>query len=237
MHVVLGWRTWLWMALGICAAATAVAYKLDPQPLAAAQRGISVGSIVSALAVATPVWRLLWLVPSISEKLPLLDGRWVGVQKSNWPLISALAEGSRSAGYGVDVDKDPLPPLLETEVVVEVTSSFFTIGMKLVSVSKYQNSELRAAILTPATLQARGRLTYMFASRVPIPERTDSGRFDGAADLEIHKDDDGTLRLEGPVWTNRNWAKGLNTAGCIQLTRREDWSAPKWLRERSLPTR
>lgn len=234
MHAVVPWRTWLWLALVACAAATIAAFAYNPDILGAMRTGIAVGSGLSLLFVSTPLWRLIWLLPPIREKLPILDGVWTGVQHSNWPLIEAMKVGSKAAKKGLDVDDGAaLPALLATAVLVEIRSTFFSIRMDLVSsVTKYQTSELKAAVLTPATEKARGRLTYVFQGRVLQPVGSDTDRFDGAADLEIHHGQNGALSMTGFVWTNRLWRRGLNTAGSIELKRTESWVLPGLLRGR-----
>lgn len=140
---------------------------------------------------------------------------------------------SKAPNAGIDVDNagTSLPGLLDTQIEVEIRATFFNIRMDLSGVvTSYQNSVLKAAVLTPETDIGRGRLTYVFEGRVPRPKSTDVERFDGAADLEIYIPDAGELELKGKVWTNRNWPKGLNTAGVIELRRVESWIAPPFLR-------
>jgi hypothetical protein len=241
MNAVLPWTRWFSFALWICAFVSLAAYSHDAnhEIWSALKTGISIGSALSAAFVATPVWRLAWLFPPLRRRLPLLDGVWSGVQSSNWLIIQAMKDGSKAETRGVDVDDagSPLPALLETPVNVEIRTTFFAIRMDLVSATTgYQNSVLKAAVLTPETDMARGRLTYVFEGRVPRPQTTDVDRFDGAAELEIHRSDDGVLELKGCVWTNRNWAKGLNTAGLIELKRDKSWAIPALLRSRRKPT-
>ncbi len=233
MNAVFPWSRWLQAALWVCAAAVAVAYGFDQKHdiWHAVETGVSTGSTLCTVFVLTPLWRALWLFPLIRKRLPLLDGEWRGVQTSNWPIIQALKDGAKSPRRGIDVDDaaTDFPALLNTEVEVTIASTFFTIRMDLQTAGTgYQNSTLKAAVLTPETDKARGRLTYVFEGRVPIPRSTDVDRFDGAADLDIRQDTGG-LTLGGCVWTNRNWSKGLNTAGRIVLRREIDGSVPKWV--------
>ncbi|MDO9335661.1 MAG: hypothetical protein Q7T61_04620 [Caulobacter sp.] len=231
MHAVFGWRIWLTAVLVVFGVGVALAMSTGRTPVAAAQLALSVTSTSALVFVATPIWRLVWLLPGIGTKLPLLDGRWVGLQRSNWPIIDALKEGAKSKDVGIDVDNAAslLPALLDTEVEAEISCSFFAVKMHLESMTKYQNSVVKVSRLLPADDQQRARFFYVFEGRVPVPRSTDVDKYDGAAGLEVIPGKSGKLVLSGPVWTNRNWAKGLNTAGCIELRRVEDASVPKWI--------
>ena len=240
MNAIWPWQRWLYLAASVCGLAALAAFLLDPNHAwnakhlwSAIKTGISVGMTICGIFVATPAWRLLWVLPGMRRKLPLLDGRWRGIQSSNWPVIEAMKNHAKAPSAGIDVDNagTALPGLLDTQIEVEIRNTFFNIRMDLLSVAtRYQNSVLKAAILAPETEIARGRLTYVFEGRVPRPQSTDVERFDGAAELEIYVPDVGELELKGKVWTNRNWPKGLNTAGVIELKRGESWVVPSFLR-------
>lgn len=243
MHVVLPWQKWLALIGKICVAFTVLSMVWHHDKLgegwkvwvSIAKDGVTGTTLLTLAVVNTPAWRLLWLWPGFNKRLPILDGRWSGAQSSNWPVLAALRQGSRQAGKGLDVDnEEALPALLDTPVEVDITTTFFTIRMDLKTAeTEYLKSKLRAAVLIPATDLARGRLTYVFEASVLRPEGTDEGRFDGAADLDIHPGMAGHLRLEGPMWTTRRWRQGLNTAGCIKLDRVESWVLPEWLRPKA----
>jgi hypothetical protein len=240
MNAIWPWQRWLYLATTICGLAALASFVLDPNHVwsakhvwSAVKTGVSIGMTVCGLVVSTPAWRLLWILPGMRRKLPLLDGRWRGIQSSNWPVIEAMKNDAKAATAGIDVDNagTTLPGLLDTQLEVEIRTTFFGIRMELLSViTNYQNSFLKAAVLTPETEIARGRLTYIFEGRVPRPKSTDVDRFDGAAELEIYVADTGELELNGKVWTNRNWPNGLNTAGVIELKRAESWAVPSFLR-------
>ena len=242
MNAIWPWQRWLYLAASICGLAALAAFLLDPSHVwsakhvwSAIRTGVSVGMTICGVFVATPAWRLLWILPGMRRKLPLLDGRWRGVQSSNWPVIEAMKNDAQAPRAGIDVDNagETLPDLLDTQLQVEIRTTFFSIRMDLLSVvTNYQNSVLKAAVLTPETEIARGRLTYVFEGRVPKPKSTDVERFDGAAELEIYVADAGELELKGKVWTNRTWPKGLNTAGVIELKRVQSWAIPSFLRFR-----
>jgi hypothetical protein len=240
VNAIWPWQRWLYVAVFICSLTSFAAFALDPNHVwtakhlwSAVRTGMSIGITICGFIVATPVWRLLWVFPGMSQKLPLLDGRWSGIQSSNWPVIEAMKNAAKTSSAGIDVDnaETVLPALLDTQLKVEIRTTFFSIRMELLSVvTNYQNSILKAAVLTPETDLARGRLTYVFEGRVPRPKSTDVDRFDGAAELEIYSAGRDELELKGKVWTNRNWPKGLNTAGVVELKREESWAVPSFLR-------
>lgn len=243
MHVVLPWHKWLALVGKICVACTVLSLVWHHDKLGAgwkvwlsiAKDGVTGTTLLILAVVNTPAWRLLWFWPGFNKRLPILDGRWSGVQSSNWPVLAALRHGSRQTRKGLDVDdEEALPELLDTPVEVDITTTFFTIRMDLKTAqTEYLQSKLRAAVLIPATDLARGRLTYVFEAIVRKPVGSDEGKFDGAADLDIHADPAGRLSLEGPMWTTRKWRQGLNTAGCIKLERVESWVLPQWLRPKA----
>lgn len=240
MHVVLAWQKWLALLGKAFLVLTGLSLLLHQDKLGEGWKvwfsilkdGVSWTTVLTLAVVTTPTWRLLWLWPGFNKKLPIPDGRWTGVQSSNWPVLDALRQGSRQARKGLDVDDEKaLPELLDTPVEVDIITTFFSIRMDLrTGQTDYLQSKLRAAVLIPATDLARGRLTYVFEATVRKPKGSDEGKFDGAADLDIHSSPAGRLSLEGPMWTTRKWRQGLNTAGCIKLERVESWVLPEWLR-------
>ncbi len=164
--------------------------------------------------------RLRWWT-SILRRLPYplkaaraarLDGEWVGSQFSNWPIVSARRTESENNGSSSQ------PDLLETQVEAIIRVRIFGTSMCLKSISGYQESDTISARLHDEGQDKEIRLAYLFRSSVPTPELTDEGSFMGAADLRLEKQTDGSLLLTGPMFTNRSWQNGLNTAGTIRLT-------------------
>lgn len=223
MHSVLGWKTWVWAALAVCAAIVAVRISLGVEPLQAAQNGLSWTLLAVTAFVFTPIWRLLWLLPWFQRKAPPLDGVWTGVVSSNRSVQEAMKDAAKQAGApAIDVDSVgvALPALTQVNVTVTIRTSFVGITLELESAGdRYQTSSLRVVEMKPATDGPGASLHYIFEGRVLNPRPGDVDRFDGAASLTIHKDDQGRLHMEGPTWTNRAWTRGLNTAGLIRMIR------------------
>jgi hypothetical protein len=131
---------------------------------------------------------------------PDLDGTWRGTLESNWPQISAHLPGATPA--------TALQPVAAT---LRVKARLLSISVTLETDTRYSDSE--------TVLVGIGKnngdvpfLTYVYQNRTPNPQPSDTGFHYGAARLEL-RDEDGVPTLRGPYWTNRNWEKGLNTAG------------------------
>ena len=173
--------------------------------------------------VFTPIWRLLWLLPWFQRKAPPLDGVWTGVVSSNRSVQEAMKDAAKQAGaLAIDVDSVgvALPALTQVNVTATIRTSFVGITLELESAGdRYQTSSLKVVEMKPATDGPGASLHYIFEGRVLNPRPGDVDRFDGAASLTIHKDDQGRLHMEGPTWTNRAWTRGLNTAGLIRMIR------------------
>lgn len=105
MHSVLGWKAWLTAALAICVAIIGARLLVGSEILPSLQSGMSLTSLLVTVFVATPIWRLLWLVPYFQRKAPQLDGEWSGVVASNWSVVERLKEAAKQAGApALDVD-------------------------------------------------------------------------------------------------------------------------------------
>lgn len=231
MHSVLGWKTWLLAALALCAALIAIQLALGVEAVQAVPKGVSWASLGVTIFVATPLWRFLWLVPWFCRRAPPLDGVWTGSVFSNWSIVEAMKEGAKQAGAPpIDVDSInvPVPNLTAVPVTATIRTSFFGINLELESLGdRYQTSSLKVVEMKPASDGPGASLHYIFEGRVLQPKPGDVTCFDGAASLTVLVDANGCYSLEGPTWTNRAWARGLNTAGLIRMTctERRFWSA------------
>lgn len=223
MHSVLGWKTWVWVALVACAALVVLRVTQGAEPLQAAQNGISWTLLGVTVFVLTPVWRLLWLIPWFQRKAPPLDGVWTGFVSSNRSIHEAMKEAAKQTGApAVDIDAFDanLPALTEVAVTATIRTSFTSIALELESSGdRYQTSSLKVVEMKSATDGPGASLHYIFEGRVLHPQPGDVACFDGAASLTIRLNEEGVLCMEGPTWTNRAWTRGVNTAGVIRLSR------------------
>lgn len=222
MHVVLSWRTWLMMALFVSVAFAVVAHLVLGMDYVSSGRGAAgVTSFLALVFTSTPAWRLLWILPAIREKAPLLDGTWTGEIRSNWSIVTAIREAAKQAGAdAIDLDRldQRLPDLSITTVEATMKSSFFNVSMALKSGGGgYQNSRLSAVVYKPASDGHPPVLHYLFQAQVLEPKAGDVACFEGAGSLTVTTAQQGEILLDGSTWTNRSWARGLNTAGVVRL--------------------
>ncbi|MGR3716053.1 MAG: hypothetical protein ACU0B1_04810 [Thermohalobaculum sp.] len=141
----------------------------------------------------------------VGRYFPPIEGKWKGQLTSNWPTIAAMA-------------KLPAGNTGPTEIIAEIKARLFTVGLETKSATGYSTSETLSVHVTKKGLKEALRLAYIYEGRTPQPLGTDSGQHYGAAilDLEVVGR---TLRLSGSYWTDRNWSRGLNTAGRLELVK------------------
>lgn len=136
---------------------------------------------------------------------PDLDGEWEGELFSNWPRIAQRGEtGAEPA------------ELLGRQARVTIKARLLSVSMALDTKDAYSNSKTVLAGVTRDDTSERCCLTYVYENRTPHPKQTDAEFHLGAAMLTLKKESGGDV-LEGPYWTNRNWTKGLNTAGMARF--------------------
>jgi hypothetical protein len=220
MHSILPWKMWLSIVFSVFGAIVLINVWFGAQPFEAARTAGAWTTLLATIFV-TIGWKVLWLLPSIAAKIPAIDGEWTGVMRSNWSIVDALKTAAKQNGApAVDVD-DPnneRPALVEVPVHVTACTTFLGVSLVLeTGDGGYQISRLKAAEVKPAADGAPATLAYVFEGRVQHPRPGDSSCFEGAGILSIRKGSDGVLTMQGPGWTNRNWERGLNTAGLLHL--------------------
>lgn len=142
--------------------------------------------------------------------IPDIDGRWSGDLESNWAQVSARLKGD----YPVAGQPTQLVP-----VSVVIKARLLSVNMRLEADSRYSNSDTIAVSVSCHGAAGTLRLAYVYENHTPNPEQTDSGHHFGAGYVDLLDRGD-TQSFEGNYWTNRNWTKGLNTAGRIVLRRK-----------------
>jgi hypothetical protein len=135
-------------------------------------------------------------------RFPDLDGMWRGSLESNWPLVSVRLQNAPAQ-----------PPSQPVPATLRVKARLLSIHLSLETDSRYSDSE---TILVGVSKSGGDVpcLTYIYRNRTPSPLSTDSGIHHGAARLEL-RPENGVPTFRGTYWTDRNWEKGLNTAGAV----------------------
>ena len=91
--------------------------------------------------------------------------------------------------------------------------------MKLVSATRYSESETLSVRLRRDPETGSDQIVYIYKNSTRNPQPTDEQFHMGAGCIDIVRGKGG-LELHGVYWTNRNWARALNTAGTITLKRK-----------------
>jgi hypothetical protein len=178
----------------------------------------SATGIILLLAGESPLFHAIWKY-NVVQKLffPYIHGRWEGEISSNWPVIRTIRE---HAGSGKQTNPDEMNidnlGALSEEVVVEIKASFLRVSMKLVPKTGYSDSVTVA--LKPVIEGDRGHpcLYYVYRATVRANVPTDSGVHYGAGSMDVLRGK-GPLTLRGIYWTEREWRKGMNTAGILDV--------------------
>lgn len=157
------------------------------------------GAILFGLG-STGLFPKLCRLRPLRGTFPDLDGTWKGSLESNWPLVSARLESAPA--------QLPARPVAAT---LRVKARLLSVHLSLETASRYSDSE---TVLVGVSKSGGDVpcLTYVYLNRTPSPLPTDTGIHHGAARLEL-REEDGVPTLRGTYWTDRNWQKGLNTAG------------------------
>jgi hypothetical protein len=168
---------------------------------------VSASGLFIALAGQSPIFPFLCRLPFVQNWFPPIDGNWKVAIESNWPAIQQRTHPGSSA-----------VPLASVPATVKIIARLFYIRMNLDTDNRYSTSKTVFVRATRDAEDGSVTLHYLYRSSVRLPEATDSDSHDGAANLTVeqHGSD---LWLEGVYWTNRNWHRGLNTAGKITLRR------------------
>lgn len=154
----------------------------------------------------TSLFPLICRLPSLRNFFPPIDGEWQVVIRSNWNVLRQL------------VGQAPGDALYSKEGRVIITSRLFSVRMKFQSKDEYSQSTTTIVGVRRDPEHGTIELHYCYHNITLNPEMTDSGSHYGAARLAVNEKN-GVIALAGEYWTNRNWNKGLNTAGLIKFER------------------
>lgn len=136
---------------------------------------------------------------------PDLDGEWTGELMSNWPVVEARG-----------VEDAEKRELFARPAKARIHASLLSVTMTLETKDKYSTSRTVLVGVTKGPNPGECSLIYAYENRTPSPKNTDEQFHYGAAVLTFQREGR-DLVLIGPYWTNRNWKKGLNTAGTAKF--------------------
>ncbi|GFM81929.1 hypothetical protein PSCICN_26210 [Pseudomonas cichorii] len=167
---------------------------------------ISIATLTVLILGQTPAFPLICMLPLVRKFFPPIDGEWHVTIRSNWNVVGQL------------VGRPVVEALFSKQGKITITSRLFSVRMKFRSDDKYSKSSTTVVGVRRDPEHGSIELNYSYHNVTYNPEATDSGCHYGSARVEIHDEKDG-ITLDGEYWTNRNWNKGLNTAGLISFER------------------
>lgn len=172
----------------------------------------------------TSLWRKIWrLFPSLNYKIcPDINGVWRGTIDSNWPAIEKMINAARG-----DISSyDPLSSKLTQEyseikkVIMRIRVSWFRVNISLETEDNYSKSKILLSKIKFTEETNHYQLIYNYLNETINPLPSDIQNHYGSALLDIIWNESNEPKtLEGRYWTDRNWKKGINTAGTIKLKR------------------
>lgn len=171
-------------------------------------QAMTVTSLIFAALGNPRIYALVATWTPLRWSSPKISGFWEGELRSNWAEVSARSIAGEQA----------MPTAL-VPVNAYINASLFHAVMELESANgRYSRSQTIALRVARDPETDLVQLRYLYKNSTPAPLKTDEQVHYGAALLNF-SDRNGVQELEGFYWTNRNWQKGLNTAGTIRLRR------------------
>lgn len=174
---------------------------------------VMVVSIMLFLAGQTRLFPWLCSLPGIWRIFPNVEGKYEVEISSNWSVIQARDEGREP-----DASPEGDIALFKRVGTATITARLSRIGMSLKMDDGYLTSETVTCSLRRDLGQRKPVLFYIYDSAVSVPKQTDTSRHLGGACIPIPLERR-PKELLGNYWTDRNWHRGLNTAGQIRLRR------------------
>ncbi len=170
---------------------------------------VTIASILVFIVGQTGLFPIVCRWPLVRNFFPDLDGEWIGLIDSNWAQIQARNDQNAL-----------VQPTTPVAAKITIIARLFFIRINLESLNKYSSSKTVVVKISKDDEDKTISLKYVYENTTLMPQATDSARHQGAACLDLKKDDTGVDILEGVYWTNRNWHNALNTAGKITLRRK-----------------
>lgn len=174
-----------------------------------------VTAIVGLLG-SSPAFPIVCRLPLLWRLFPCIDGDYIVEVSSNWPLISQRNQEGSSPPTDKYGDSDLL---FKKAGKATIKARLLSVHIKFETDDEYSSSNTVVCSATPGTGGAEPSLYYIYQNHTPVPQATDSEYHFGAARISIPREKCPST-LTGTYWTDRNWHRGLNTAGRIKLTRK-----------------
>lgn len=158
------------------------------------------------------------------DAYPDLSGEWIGTVESNYSVHRAI----QSAASSENKTLNPLDPAEIDPISLEVFEARLTIKASLLKINilmevqgktDRSNSYSIAAAPIVAQNDEPHRLAYIYKSKHFQKAADDESNHTGAAEVQLRREADGTLKMTGYYWTARNWRRAGNTAGILNFVR------------------
>lgn len=170
--------------------------------------GLTVTGLLFWLLGQTGIFPALCRHTRFQKIFPDIHGEWTGALTSNWPIIEA--HGTERIVNG---------QLLSRPSTIQIHASLFEVRLTLETNDSYSKSTTVLVGVTRDNVTSSCTFNYIYRNETLNPLPTDEQFHFGAATLTLKRIGN-ELVLEGPYWTNRNWKKGLNTAGIATFRKR-----------------
>lgn len=157
--------------------------------------------------------------------IPPMLGEWRGTIRSNYPRLDALRTSAREVdSERKDADSPSFiddHPLLVREASLQIVASLWKIKVVLVTgpAGDLHQGIRSESVVSRAIRTSEGNIEVWYVYRAvnhEEPTGNDSRDHLGAAILNF-----GLNGCSGVYWTERNWSKGMNTAGRLTFSLQE----------------
>jgi hypothetical protein len=156
---------------------------------------------------------LICRLPFLWQIFPNIDGEYEIEVSSNWSLINS-GTGDAQEQVLSQGDVDLFGKIGRAKIIVRLNR----IDMNVVMNDEYLSSETVSCSLHRELGERAPSLFYVYEAFIAKPKPSDSDHHLGAGRIKIPLERFPRV-LQGVYWTNRNWHRGLNTAGQVRLTR------------------
>lgn len=179
--------------------------------------------VLAALISVLGIPRVFGFLVRLIAKRSIYDisGLYRVEMTSNWPMIDRLISAAGQTGESFDVHAPadgPRPLPVMGFAIIEAGMFDMKIKMRM-SKTTHESVSRGEDIRKDEHGRVFLRYVYVQTNAPHGTPPTDVSQHSGAAELVFDPKADELGCLSGRYWTNRNYAKGMNTAGDIKLIR------------------